>query len=511
MIPHVVEGGDGLGHPAGLHLGFAQPLQCPLDLDQSGLQADQAGALLLEALLDHSAGVALDLIEVADQRLSLGGELGDLGRQQLTFALEAGPVPGRHLQHRVGHGAGQVTGADRLADPSGHEVLDGLRGQRLRGTRFAALLVSGHAAVVAKFGSVLSGRRGGERGAAAFAADDPPQDVVRVPGSLALGSGVAVQDGLGLAKERLADDALVLAWVDLVLVGHQPAVDGVFERPQHGVFGPGPGLANAAIVGHVALGGAALAVQGLHHRQGAAFGEVEPVHLTHGLGFELVDDQPLLDHVVADGNGASGPLASATGGGDLVAGTLGDHLALELAERHQHVEGQPAHGVGGVEILGHAHKGDIGGVEAPHDLGKVEQRAAQPVHLVDHQHVDLAVVHVVHQALEGRALQVRAGEAAVVVALGRELPAVVGLGLDESLTGVALRVERVELLLEPHGRGLAGVDHAAADGRRGGAGAASAHSPSPCGCLRVRRWSLKKRKPFQWVPVMVSAIFDRLA
>ena len=47
--------------------------------------------------------------------------------------------------------------------------------------------------------------------------------------------------------------------------------------------------------------------------------------------------------VVAQERRAAGPLALAAGGGDLVAGALGDDLALELGEGQQHVEDQPAH------------------------------------------------------------------------------------------------------------------------------------------------------------------------
>ena len=40
------------------------------------------------------------------------------------------------------------------------------------------------------------------------------------------------------------------------------------------------------------------------------------------------------------------------GSSDLIANALAGDLAFELGKRQQHVEGQPAHGRGGVELLG---------------------------------------------------------------------------------------------------------------------------------------------------------------
>ena len=69
-------------------------------------------------------------------------------------------------------------------------------------------------------------------------------------------------------------------------------------------------------------------------------------------------------------------------------------------------------------------------VEHLDQLGKVEQRAGEPVDLVDHDHVDPAGLDVGEQALQGRAVQRAAGEAAVVVAVGQRDPALVRLALD---------------------------------------------------------------------------------
>ena len=56
--------------------------------------------------------------------------------------------------------------------------------------------------------------------------------------------------------------------------------------------------------------------------------------------------------VVAEREVAAGPLAPFARGDLLVARALGDDLALELGERQQDVQRQPAQGRGRVELLG---------------------------------------------------------------------------------------------------------------------------------------------------------------
>ncbi len=56
-----------------------------------------------------------------------------------------------------------------------------------------------------------------------------------------------------------------------------------------------------------------------------------------------------------------------------------------------------------------------GRIEDLDQLGEVEQRAGQPVDLVDHDDVDLAGCDVGEQPLQGRALQRAAREAAIVI------------------------------------------------------------------------------------------------
>ena len=148
-------------------------------------------------------------------------------------------------------------------------------------------------------------------------------------------------------------------------------------------------------------------------------------------------------------------------GGDLVADALGRHLALELGEAEQDVQRQPAHGGGGVERLRDRDEGDAVPVEHLDQLGEVGQRAAEAVDLVDHDHVDQPVLDIRQQPLQAGALQRAAGDAAVVILVADQHPALGPLAGDVGLAGLALGVERVELLLQPFLGGFPGVDGAA--------------------------------------------------
>ena len=58
-------------------------------------------------------------------------------------------------------------------------------------------------------------------------------------------------------------------------------------------------------------------------------------------------------------------------------------FALELGERQKHVQRQPAHAGRGVELLGDRDEGDAAAVKDLDELGKIGERARQPVDLVD--------------------------------------------------------------------------------------------------------------------------------
>src|SRR5258707_4779137 len=81
-------------------------------------------------------------------------------------------------------------------------------------------------------------------------------------------------------------------------------------------------------------------------------------------------------------------------GGDLVANALADDLALELREGQQNVERQAPHRGRRVELLRHRNKGRVLGVEDLDNLGKIGERAGQPVDLVDGNGVEPPRLHI---------------------------------------------------------------------------------------------------------------------
>ena len=169
----------------------------------------------------------------------------------------------------------------------------------------------------------------------------------------------------------------------------------------------------------------------------------------------------LVDARVAERNHAADPDALLLGGRDLVADALAGDLALELGERQQHVERQPPHAGGRVERLGHRDEGDAVGVEQLHELGEVGERSGQAIDLVDDDNVDLAAPGCRRAASAGRAVQDAAGEAAVVIMISDQFPALMGLALDVGLRGLPLGVERVEVEVKIMLGRFAGIDRAA--------------------------------------------------
>ena len=79
----------------------------------------------------------------------------------------------------------------------------------------------------------------------------------------------------------------------------------------------------------------------------------------------------------------------------------------------------------------------------------------------DHDYIDPPGADGGQEPLQGRPVERPAREAAIIEALPDQSPALVGLALDVGLGRLALRVERVEVLLEPVIGGYSRVDRAA--------------------------------------------------
>jgi len=148
-------------------------------------------------------------------------------------------------------------------------------------------------------------------------------------------------------------------------------------------------------------------------------------------------------------------------GGDLVADALADDLALKLRKGQQDVQGQAPHRGRRIELLRHRNEGAAPLIEDLDDLGKIGERAGQPVDLVDDNRIDPTRRNVGEQPLQSRPIHRGAGEPAVVISRAQAHPAFVPLAGDEGLAGLALRLQRIEFLVEPLLGGFARVDRTA--------------------------------------------------
>ena len=170
------------------------------------------------------------------------------------------------------------------------------------------------------------------------------------------------------------------------------------------------------------------------------------------------------------------------------------------------------------------------GLERLDQLGEVGERAGQPIDLIDDDHVDPSRLHIDEQLLQSRPIHRAAGEAAVVVTIPNQSPALVRLALDVGLARLPLGVEGVEVLFEPLVGRDPRIDRAAQAASCQSDPSWRASPPTRHSLLAVggRSFPLfrrsapssaaaafpcrspKKRWPFQLVPVIALAIWDRL-
>ena len=183
--------------------------------------------------------------------------------------------------------------------------------------------------------------------------------------------------------------------------------------------------------------------------------------MPHRLGFAVDDDELAVANLVTERRHAAHPQSLLLRSRDLVADTLAGQLALELGKGEEDVQGQTPHRGRRVELLRDRDEGDPLGIEDLDDLGEIGEGARQAIDLVGDQQINLTRLDVGEELLQGRAVHRSAGIAAIVVMLRQHGPTLVPLAPDEGLAGLALGMQRVELLLEPLLAGFAGVDRAA--------------------------------------------------
>ncbi len=177
--------------------------------------------------------------------------------------------------------------------------------------------------------------------------------------------------------------------------------------------------------------------------------KVTPVDLDNDASLGVVDDELAVFHVITQWRHAAHPHALFLGGGDLVADAFAGDFPLELGEGQKDIQGQPSHAGGGVELLGDRHERDAAAVEDIDELGKIGERARQPVDLIDDDHIDLACLDVGNQPFQGWPLHRAAGKPAIIIERRQHRPAFALLRENEGGAGFPLGVERVEGLLQP--------------------------------------------------------------
>src|SRR5437879_4018685 len=116
------------------------------------------------------------------------------------------------------------------------------------------------------------------------------------------------------------------------------------------------------------------------------------------------------------------------------------------AKDKQNIQGQAPHRGRCVELLRYGNEGRSPRIEDLDDLGKIGERAGQPVDLVDDHRIDAPRRDVGEQPLQSGPIHCRAGEPAIVIRRAQADPAFVPLAVDERLAGFALRLQRIELL-----------------------------------------------------------------
>ena len=278
-----------------------------------------------------------------------------------------------------------------------------------------------------------------------------------------------VQLGLDGIEQIPIENGGLLARQDLTLEGHLSDVEPIAKQMGERTARERNAADGLSCLQRADLGDDAPFAQVGHQQVEAAELEIAAEDGPDPLGLGFIDGDLSILGVVAKRRHAADPEALAFGGGDLVPDALGGDLALELGKRQQHVQRQPAHRGGGVELLGDRDKGHVVLVEQFDEFGEVRQRAGQAVDLVDDDHVDLAGPHVLKEPLQGRPVGVAAREAAIVVFGPQQRPAGMRLTADIGLRGIVLGVERVEVLFEPLVGRDAGIDRAANRLRRSGA------------------------------------------
>src|SRR5450631_1700261 len=86
-------------------------------------------------------------------------------------------------------------------------------------------------------------------------------------------------------------------------------------------------------------------------------------------------------------------------------------------------------------------------IEQLNKLRKIGERPCQPIHLINHDSIDPPISNDLGQLLQSRPIHAAPGETAIVETIVQGYPTFMSLTFDICLTGLTLRVKRIEVLL----------------------------------------------------------------
>src|SRR4029077_2782639 len=199
--------------------------------------------------------------------------------------------------------------------------------------------------------------------------------------------GVAGKLCLNRIPQRLIDDRRVLTRMGLLLVDDLASIDPVLQHQIERAAGEWLAAPQATRCARPQLTPDAAGVELILQQPDRAELGIAAKNEAHGFRLALDDDEPAVLCPIPERRHAPHPHPFLLRGGDLVADALADDLALELCEGQQNVEGQAPHRGRRVELLRHRHKGGTAGIEDLDNLGKIGERAGQPVDLVNNDGV----------------------------------------------------------------------------------------------------------------------------
>src|SRR5215211_4542898 len=151
--------------------------------------------------------------------------------------------------------------------------------------------------------------------------------------------------GLYGCEQVTVEDRLVLAAMHLAPIDHLADVEPVLEQVREGADAEADTAPLAPVGKAVCLGPDAALIEDLDRAER----KIAREDRADGVRLRGHEDDLLVEAAIAERKRPTDPNAPALGGGDLVTRPLADHLALELGEREQHIEREPAHAARGVE------------------------------------------------------------------------------------------------------------------------------------------------------------------